>query len=265
MSMRLEGTGTGTGGAGMGRGGDGLIDPELFVCRGWDLDPGLVGQAAVALAEIGAGVARGTADVHRCWQAMPGCYQAPEQERVYALMDPAAEAGRTIGDHLAKAARSLQVYESELGWFKHVLLEFEGRAAAFREQALQGYEVRRRVRERETNVTGGTTKPAEYRTELVPWYDYPPARAENERLLREYAEILVKIQTVAVSCAAELDQLGAMQCLDPSRSAVIDADTIMQTPQLRPWGAADRTPADRSCIGQFGNALGDNLYSVAYS
>lgn len=240
-----------------GAGSDGLIDPEAFVCRGWDLDPGAVGAAAAALRAMGTEVGEAMAEMHYRWQGLAGVYEAPEAERVYRLLDGPYASGQELRQNFVRAADAMETLESELGWVKHVLLEFEGRAAAFRARVVGGVERQVKVEDRQTNVTGGTAQSARYETRIVPWYESPQARVENERLLQEYAEILEKIQRAAVACADVLNGLKPVQCALPA--AVYDADMIMQSPEMMPWGSA-ASGAEQGCAGRVGEVVGDGLY-----
>lgn len=90
-----------------GAAGDGLIDPGAFVVKSAGLDTGEITGSATAMRSMGGAVRAGVDGVEASWSALTGCYEAPEQGRVYALMEPAAADAdglnfvlRTAADHL---------------------------------------------------------------------------------------------------------------------------------------------------------------------
>ncbi|MBU4215412.1 MAG: hypothetical protein KJ792_12235 [Actinobacteria bacterium] len=93
---------------------DGLIDPDAFVASASDLDTEQIRTAASSIRAMGTVAVDATEGVASAWQGLSGCYQAPEQEQVYALMDPAVTSANGLATAFGSAAGHLQTYADDL-------------------------------------------------------------------------------------------------------------------------------------------------------
>lgn len=112
--------------------GDGLVLPEGFPCRSGDIRAGDVREAAARLVGMGEGVDSRMETVVGLWGGLPGVYEAPEADQVYALMAPAAAAAETVKGKFAAAGRALGAFADEIEPVAVELEVLEGEAAAFR-------------------------------------------------------------------------------------------------------------------------------------
>jgi hypothetical protein len=254
-------------GGGGGYTNDGLIDPSLFPCKSTDFSEQAILDSAAAVAGMGENVLSHTETVNTEWSGLQGAgvYEAPEQDAVYALMQPAVQDATEYRDSMSRVSSALTTYAGELAAVQADLSDLEDRAMEFRAEALRGYE----VSNIEANgwmayagyadmgpayaaqVAGTEADPMG--TTVVSWKEHEPAVEKNEALLREYAEILERISTAAVTCAnainAELDVCPA------EAPTQITADDIMNSSDPMPWGSA--VTEDRNCTESVGHGLGN--------
>lgn len=254
-------------GGGGGYTNDGLIDPSLFPCKSTDFSEQAILDSAAAVAGMGENVLSHTETVNTEWSGLQGAgvYEAPEQDAVYALMQPAVQDATEYRDSMSRVSSALTTYAGELAAVQADLSDLEDRAMEFRAEALRGYE----VSNIEANgwmayagyadmgpayaaqVAGTDADPMG--TTVVSWKEHEPAVEKNEALLREYAEILERISTAAVTCAnainAELDVCPA------EAPTQITADDIMNSSDPMPWGSA--VTEDRNCTESVGHGLGN--------
>lgn len=190
--------GGGTPAADACRGDDGgLINPELFACRASDLQPNRVETAADDLTSLGDAISWEMTGISAEWQAMAPWYEAPEQERMLALMNAPADDARTIQSSFGTAAGLLLDYAQALVGIQRDLADLEYRATEFRNRVKDGLLVPASQSERPSlpELWIEATTDAAVMT-LVPWYQDTEASAENARLLAEH-DALVHRLTVA--------------------------------------------------------------------
>ena len=88
----------------------GLIDPAKFVAKSAELHVDVVTGSASNVRAMGAAVGDKTESIASSWEGLRPHYQAPEQEQVYGLMVPAADAGRELRAVFEAMAGHLEGY-----------------------------------------------------------------------------------------------------------------------------------------------------------
>lgn len=212
---------------------DGLINLSALPCRAFDLFPEYIQDSADALRTLGTGVNDQVATMKTTWSGLSGCYEAPEQERVYALMDKPADAATDFKDRFDKAAGYLDTYAADLDTIKGELQHFESDTQKFINEALQGYN------EPVPHLATQTSAPEleDPQTEHVAWNEHKEAINKNERLLGWYNQIIAKISKAASDCANGLNSLQM-----GSKEATVKPITLDELNQASeqgqmPWGA----------------------------
>ncbi len=214
-----------------GADGEGLIDPDAFPIRSWQVDLDGVMDAAAALTTIGTRVQERSENLTTTWAPLrrPGVYEAPEDDRVHALMDPAVDAGASVAASSSEAASALYGF-----WGMLVFLNVKGRlenleeeAQTFRDDALAGVPRVHRAGPLGRLLDLG-------KSDTVPWYENPEWVHDNDDLLQRYAEILEDISVAAVNAAEQIEKIDGMPDLPDVEP--YDADAIVQTPM--PWGSS---------------------------
>lgn len=243
-----------TGGSGQQAGGfpgppvdaSGLIDPAAFPCRGDDLRPGEVQESADALRSMGQRVRDRMSDVSMLWKGLPASYEAPEQERAYALMDPASAAAEELADRFRKAAGQVGWFADAIAQIRPRIFDVEDRAAAFRAEALQGYD----VPAHETIGLDPALSKGKLPWELVriPWMQHGPAVTRNQELLGEYQGYLGQISLAASEAA------NAIKRLVTHTPGIQPAQVIGPEQIGAMWGAP--ASEDRNCIESVGQGAG---------
>ncbi|WP_181062815.1 hypothetical protein [Pseudoclavibacter sp. RFBG4] len=233
--------------------GDGLIDPSAFVCKSADLDTSVIEGSATSLEGMGTGLVEKVSTISTTWAGIGASYQAPEQESVYAAISPATNAASDVETSFSSAAGYLRTYAEELEGVKTTLKDLEDRAAAFRQEALRGYNVT--VWDAHGLswewATTDITKLGD-KTEHISWTEHGPARDKNEELLAEYAAIIETVSAAATTCAAGLETLSTGSYV--TEDEAITAEAIMASTEL-PWGyPADE---DRNCSESVAHGAGN--------
>ncbi|WP_165831826.1 DNA/RNA non-specific endonuclease [Brachybacterium endophyticum] len=212
---------------------DGLISLSALPCRAFDLFPEYIQDSADALRALGTGVNDQVATMKTTWSGLSGCYEAPEQEQVYALMDKPADAATDFKGRFDKAAGYLDTYAADLDTIKGELQHFESDTQKFITEALQGYN------EPVPHLATQTSAPEleEPQTEHVAWNEHKEAINKNERLLGWYNQIIAKISKAASDCANGLNSLQM-----GSKEAAVKPITLDELNQASeqgqmPWGA----------------------------
>ncbi|WOF22710.1 hypothetical protein N8K70_15140 [Microbacterium betulae] len=267
--MMMDGGGSG------GASGDGLIDPSQFPCRSADFSQDRILASAAAVSGIGDNVFAAVENTQTAWNGLqsPGVYEAPEQDAVYTLIQPAVDEAQTFRDGLGRVSQALSTYADELAAIQPALRDLEERAAAFRAEALAGYEVNNYEAHGWFAYFGwadmGPLAQAESQgTALDPmgkttigWREHGPARDKNEELLTEHGEILERVSTAAANCANTINAELNM-CVAPV--VPFDAEVFLQTDDPMPFGAP--MEEDRNCTESVGHGfqtfVGDTIHGI---
>jgi len=107
------------------------IDPSAI--PGDDLDPDGIEAAADGMS-LDAGTIRDAgADVVSTWRGLGGCYQAPEAETLFAVMDPVETNARDFADDLTAVATALRGFAADVRPIKTALAAVRADAWNFRD------------------------------------------------------------------------------------------------------------------------------------
>ena len=228
---------------------DGLILPSAFPARAWDLDTSQINGSATDLRTMGKSVHDQMTDIDETWSGLRDHYEAPEQGRVYQLMDPAVESARDLKTTLGKAAGHLDTYASSLDSIKPRLQDLEDRAWDFRNRVQSGVEVEKTPTATYRGYGMGMATDSGDTTEIVPWNEDEDTVAENKALLGEYGRLLEEISQAAATCANDINGLVEGKCVAPVEAAPAEAFTNPQQPM--PWGSP--VAEEKSCGEQVGD------------
>ena len=231
---------------------DGLICPDAFPCSASDLNTQSIKSGADRIRKIKDTVVSRTDSIHSVWSGLPDHYEAPEQERVYRLMDKPKEAASDLGDRMKKVAEYIVNYADTLDGIKNELHAFEKTASDFEKEARQGYE------ENDLALRAAMADQfmQEVPTKHVSWREHAPAVKKNEELLREYAGFIERISSAAADAANGINSQLQGVCAAPVEP--ITADSIMNSPDSMPWGAP--VEEDRDCLESVGHGV-DNFWT----
>ena len=257
-----------------GGGGDdgGLINPAGLIAKSADLDTSLITGAADGVRAMGSTVDTKTDEIATTWSTkLPGCYTAPEQADVYALMTDPATASETLKTTFDKMAGFLDTYASALDGIKPKLADFEKRAQAFRNDVIGGV----RVDAREAKDANGWTFIKEGAKDLVgadnemktvPWYEDGDTVEKNNNFLDEIAGIYAEVSTAASTCATDINGLTGLPA-DKKEIPPIPKEAFTDPENPMPWG--NPREEDRNCpesVGhgayQFGKGTVEGLGSL---
>ncbi len=108
---------------------------------GRDLDTSRITDSATTLRGFGSTITDKTDTIHASWSRLNGPYQAPEQDRVYALMDPAVTSAGELKSTFDQVAGHLDTYAGTLEGLKSRLQTVEDEAATFRASVIDGVTV----------------------------------------------------------------------------------------------------------------------------
>lgn len=226
---------------------DGLINPEEFPCRASDLQPSRVEQAAQDLEALGNAVRWEMTGIATEWSGMRPWYEAPEQERMLALMDGPADDARAMQEALQPAARHLVTYAASLQDIQRTLVDLENRAWDFRASVIDGVWVPVSQSRRPTLGEAVLGLVSAYEREvLVPWNQDEDAITRNEALLGELGVVLNRLSVAADECENGLNALvtGGTEVVD---SQPIPAEAFVDPALQAPWGypaAEDRNAGE---------------------
>lgn len=232
----------------------GLINPEAFPAKSSDLDTSKITGSASDLRSMGTTVKTQVGDIDRSWGGLKSHYEAPEQDRVYELMDPAVTSASDLKTTLGKVAGYLDTYASTLDGIKPRLADLERRARAFRADVIDGVKVD--ASEAKDASFGEHAKGAidwvpgvDEKQVTVPWNEDGDTVSKNEDLLGEYAGLLEEITTAVAKCANDTNALVENMCVAPVEATPAEAFTNPQQPM--PWGSA--VEEDRNCPESVGH------------
>lgn len=218
-----------------------MIDPEGFVTKSATLDTGAITGSASQLRTMGGEVKYRVEDVEKSWGGLGGCYEAPEQDRVYALMKPAADDAHGLNTVLRSAAGHLDTYAATLDGIKPRLADLERRARAFRSEVICG--VRVDASEAKDASMGDKAvglvdwvPGVDEAKKTVPWHEDPATSAKNAKLLREYASLVQEVSSAAASCANRINEL--VEDRRGTDAAGGEATPVASSGSPLPWGSA---------------------------
>ena len=215
------------------------IDPAGI--PGSDLDPDSIDSAARRLSRIGRGVSRHGESVHRKWQAISNSYEAPEDETLFAVMDPVKTDADTYGAQMAEAVRALGTFAEAVRPIKAELAAIKSEATAFVGAVSGGVEVSSSV---------GLTPVRQ----TVAWDQDPVSVARNNALISRVESQLATLALAEAACA-----LGLYGAADLNRCGQAGADPRAQSSfgqggGAAPWGAA--ATVRESCANRFLSGVG---------
>ena len=233
---------------------EGLVNPDLFDIRAADIDTSTIYGSATALRSMATTVHDETAAMSSTWSGLPEGYEAPEQERVYALMSPAEQAAEDFKTTLDAMARHLETYASALEGIKPRLAAFEARAATFRAEVINGVTVSKLERKglglNDYAMAGlRWASRLDQDTAVVPWTEDGATVARNDAMLEEFQGFRVEVSTAAAQCANDVNALREFTPLAPLSpgppAQVVPVGPGIGPAVSMPWGQA--RSEDRNC------------------
>ncbi len=233
----------GTGGGSGGFSSDGLIDPSLFAAQSSDMYPSQIEESATRLRAMGKSVHTQVGDIDSSWGGLKSHYEAPEQQRVYDLMDPAVKSARELKSTLSKAAGYLDLYASTLHCLKPRLKDLERRAEKFRADVICGVP--------EDPFAHGYSNDISIEKKIIPWDEDPESLRKNENLLKEYGGLHEEISTAATTCANSINDL--VESWNPGEREAVTAEAVTNPEQPMPWGSP--VEEDLGWVGDLGQGV----------
>ncbi|WP_185711190.1 hypothetical protein [Arachnia propionica] len=192
--------------------------PSAFPVQSSTINVDNVNTAASDLRSMGKDVDTHMDNIVTHWNGLPAVYVSPESAQVYTMMDSAATSSESLKNTLDKAADAIETYATELKPIKTTLETLEKDAAAFREEALAGYDGK-------------------------PWKEDKGAIKRNTELLRRYANVYESLTTASSNCANSINGLYTQST--PEQVVPVSADAVMAHPEMLPWGSPVKK--DRTC------------------
>lgn len=233
----------------------GLINPALLPAKAADLDTTAITGAAEDLRTMGTTVDTQTDEIKTSWGGLTGCYKAPEQDQVYALMDSAATASEDVKTTFSKVADHLDTYAGKLDGIKPKLADFEKRAQEFRDEVKDGVWVDA-TEAADANV--GTYLEAgwnwatgqDQKRKKVPWDQDTETWEKNEAFIKEIGGLYEEVSAAAATCATSINGLSS---LPPDKKKVdgIPKEAFYNPEAPMPWGSAG--DEDRNCAESVGH------------
>lgn len=273
--------GTPTSGEGVSEGG--LINPSQFPVKSTDMYPSQIEESATRLRAMGKSVRTQVVDIDSSWGRLKAHYEAPEQQRVYDLMDPAVRSARDLKSTLSKAAGHLDVYASTLHCLKPRLQKLEKDANDFRARVSGGVTVDASDAKDASFgdlAMGGLNWigdqdwiPRSYsgsvseRQVTVPWKEHDPSVQENNALVARLFALVEEVSRAATTCANDINDL--VESWSPSEKKPMTAEALSAPGQKpMPWGSI--VEEDRNCPEAVGHgnslaarAAGEELQGLA--
>jgi len=213
----------------------GLINPDAFPVRGGDLDLGAITGAAAGVRAMATSVHDETSSISSTWTGLSAGYEAPEQQQVYDLMNPAVTASDELKSAFDSMGGHLDTYASTLEGIKTRLEDFETKAADFRAEVINGVEVIA-AEGNDANVGDYAAwafqwvPGVEQRTTTVPWDQDTATWERNEALLEEYAGLLAEVSAAAAQCANDINALLTNSCVPYVEAIPAEAFTDPENP-----------------------------------
>lgn len=192
-----------------------LIDPSMFPT----INTQPVYDAAQALRDLADASAGAMNDTIIEWAnlSMPGVYESPEKEELYAALDPAAHNVTDMVKRTTFVAKALKQYADELDGYARALEALRQRTAEFRG----------------TIGSDGTVATGLFGTERVAWdQDWAGAHKTNSLLIGELHAILAEASESDYRCAGAIEL--ACEFADLDIPEAVPAAALTGEPQ--PWG-----------------------------
>lgn len=224
---------------------DGLINPSQFEIKSNALYPSQIEESATRLRAMGKSVRTQVVDIDSSWGRLKAHYEAPEEERVYNLMDPAVKSARELKSTLAKVAGHLDVYASTLHGLKPRLEKLEEDANDFRAEISGGV-----PEERDPFDNNGYIPPE---AEKKPWDEVARTRNENAALVARYQKLKAEVSSAAAKCANSINELvegGGIEDVE-----ALSVEELANSPEKLPWGAPPKE--DKNCLDSVGGGARD--------
>ena len=233
----------------------GLINPALLPAKSADLDTTKITGAADDLRTMGSTVDTRTDEIKTTWGGLTGCYQAPEQAEVYALMNDPATASEDVKTTFGTMAGYLDTYAAELETIKPKLADFEQRAQAFRDEVIDGVWVNA-TEASDAHVgtylesAGRWLVGADQERKKVPWYEDGDTVEKNQDFVKEIGGIYADVSAAAATCATSINGLTS---LPPESRKVegIPEEAFYNPESPMPWGSPREE--DRNCPESVGH------------
>lgn len=232
----------------------GLINPALFPAKSADLDTSRISGSASSLRTMGQSVEDKTEAIKTAWDRLGGSYEAPEQEKVFAVMNPAVTSAQDLRTAFSSAAGHLDTYASALAGIKPRLADLERRAREFRASVIDGVWV-----DASASSDAGFgdhmawafdwVPGVDERRVKVPWNEDGETVEKNTALLEEYGQILADISAASATCANAVNGLVTNVCVAPVEAIPAEAFTSGEVPM--PWG--NPVVEDRNCRESVGS------------
>lgn len=212
-----------------------LIDPSKFELKAWELWPSSITESASALRKMGSAVRDEVGDIHSSWSGLKQWYEAPEQERVYNLMDPSLTSAREIRSTLRKTASHLDTYAEALAGIKPRLASLEKRALEFRAEAACGFPPE--DEEDSSSAVGPSIlgEGTESGPALVSWHEVGSARRKNAALHAQYAALREEVARAVATCANSIN--GLVEGWNVPGVTATPAGVVTSAERPMPWGA----------------------------
>ena len=234
---------------------DGLINPAMLPAKSADLDTTKITGAADDLRSMGSTVDSRTDEIKTTWGGLTGCYEAPEQAEVYALMNDPATASEDVKDTFGKMAGYLDTYAAELETIKPKLADFEKRAQAFRDEVIDGVWVN--ATEASDAGLGDYAKAVgnwfvgnDQERKKVPWYEDGDTVAKNEAFVKEIGGIYATVSAAAATCATGINGLTSLPAEEKKVEGIPEA-AFYDPASPMPWGSPREE--DRNCPESVGH------------
>lgn len=245
--------------SGVAYGDHGLVNPAGI--PGADLDLVAVSTGADGIKTGGTSMKTVADDLPAKWQKLSGVYEAPESDRVFALMDPVTEDVHTIGGIARKVAAALETYASTAAGPKKQLDVLRKEAKAFVADVKDGVTRAKQVPIPKSAAEWDAYDPGKYdgETETVPWYDDSGALLQNNELVRQINEQVALLQAAQAECALAIKRAAGASVKKAYR-APSESDLNERGVDL-PWSRVG-TAKGKSWAEQFEDGFKDDVLTT---
>lgn len=222
--------------------GDGLVNAAMIP----QIKPESATEAAKGLRDMGNGVKKKVTDLNTDWKVLRSCYEAPEQEAVYTLQDPAQHSAEDLATTLDKAAGHLDTYAAELSGLKQKFADLTGEITSFRNRVSGGVEV-------SCGFLWLDTK-------TVPWYEDDDTLTDNAHLVGRVNELVAELSKAETTCASQIRALVQVRNSCPAPFTSVTKEQLNAQQDL-PWGYA-REYEPKNCPESVGYGVKDFVYGL---
>lgn len=222
--------------------GDGLVNAAMIP----QIKPESATEAAKGLRDMGKGVKTKVTDLNTDWKALRSCYEAPEQEAVYTLQDPAQHSAEDLATTLDKAAGHLDTYAAELSGLKQKFADLTSEITSFR-----------------SRVSGGVEVSCGFLwldTKTVPWYEDDDTLTDNAHLVGRVNELVAELSKAETTCASQIRALVQVRNSCPVPFSSVTKEQLNAQQDL-PWGYA-REYEPKNCPESVGYGVKDFVYGL---